>query len=212
MSFERQFGILEPVPLVQSASIVARATTLTYSQASVRRKVLERTALELFERSFFDHRHLFPNWEEFASVLQKSIQGGFLEHLRVFGTRKGEFVFSLELTIDWEKHQILANEVAFTKLDPNKSIADQVEDALPQIIDFIREKAKAFRIDSVAPTFTYKDADEPERRRQRQVAGTSPISGVLHDRLRSFEANSEGHSVTPGRLKEMTIQYRLRVT
>jgi hypothetical protein len=210
MSFERQFGIHEPIPIIQAVQSQVQAVQLTISQAALRKRVLERTALELFERSFFDHKHLFADWESFAQILQKSISGGFLENLCVYGKRKKTIMFSLELVIDWEKHQILANDVAFTKLDPNKSIAEQVDDAIPQIVSFIKTKASAYEIDSVDPLYTYIPGDTNEIARRREVTGTVPISESELKKIEEFVNDSEGHAVTPGRMKEMTITYRLR--
>lgn len=210
MSIERPYSLIEPIPIIHTSFAAPRLAAITIEQAVLRKRILERTALEVFEKSFFNHRALFDSWDAFLNTIKKSISGNYLTSLCVYGTHKNKFVFSLELTIDWENHRLLATSIDFSKINPNLSIAEQVDAAIPQIIDFIKDKAQTYNIDGVVPVYSFTSADKITSQKRDLEAGVCSIPESFSQKRNQFINESIGHEVRPARLKEMTIAYRFR--
>ena len=205
MSLERQFGIAEPIPLVQTAQVRSTVNSLTAQESISRIRVLERTAMELIEKSLFDQKRLFQDWDNFTRTVRSAISGNFLDSVSIYGRRKKELIFLLDITIDWQRHRIFANEATFAPLDPSKSIAEQVDGAIRQIILFIQRKVVALNIDEISPYISLTPGNEDEQKRKRKITGTSPATGRNLADLREFDARAIGLEVKPARLSEMTI-------
>lgn len=205
MRLERQFGIAEPIPLVQTAQVKSQSMRLTAHEAISRARVLERTAIELIERALFDQRRLFDDWDTFIKTVRSAISGNFLDTISVYGRRRKEMVFLLEIAIDWKQHKIFANEATFATLDPTMSIADQVDGAIKQIISFIQKKIVTLQIDEITPYFVWTPGNENEQSEKRKITGTSKTTGSELANLRAFNQNALGVEIKPALLSEMTI-------
>jgi hypothetical protein len=210
MSFENQFGIFEPIPITARSHVIAQNFTFTVQQKNIRRWILERTALDLFEKSFSPHRHLFNNWDSFLRTLQKSINDGFLKELCVYGCKHDTYVFCLAIEIDWEVHRILSKNIDLSKIDSSKSIAQQVDDAIPQIVSFIQDKAQYFKIDNLVSVYKFTKSDFKTSAERLRITETEHISNEHSNKIVDFENNSHQLHLTPGNLEELLISCSVR--
>jgi hypothetical protein len=164
--------------------------------------------MEIIERSLFEQRGLFKDWNEFTKVIRTSITNNFLDTVSIYGKRRKETVFLLDITIDWEQHRLLANNSTFAALDPKRSIAEQVDGAIGQIIAFVQKKTVELRIDEIVPLFIWTSSDNATLAKRRELAGTGPLAKSEQNEIHSFTSRAIGVEVRPEALREMTISVK----
>jgi hypothetical protein len=199
MSFEKSYIIHNP-------AIVQRAESNPDQEMNLimRKRVLEGAILEITERVFLPFDGIFDNWKGFLSTLDKSVKNQFLRKVVIYGEKNNEYVLGFSISIDWDMHKILCKEIPIHNVPKNKSMADYVEAAIPDIEDFINMKIREHSPDRLVSFFWWNPCDENTQKKWSSIAGTGQLTRDQDEKIKNFNSKFRGLSFELNGLPEVT--------